>query len=90
MYLKFFNFLSSPSWYRYLLPEIKQPLAKTRMLELRIQRKHFVKTVFSLTGDKARDHFSVAEQFKTMDGLGHEPLERLPWVFEQPPFLEVI
>lgn len=90
MYLKFLNFLSSPSWYKFLLPEIKQPLTKTRMLELRIQREKFAKTVFSFTDDKARDHFLGAQEFKTMNGLGHEPLERLPGVFEQPPFLEII
>lgn len=57
------------------------------MLELRVQRKSFARILFSLTDDKARDHFSVAEGVRAMTYSGHEPLQRLPRVFVITSFL---
>lgn len=90
LYLHNFDFFSSPSLRRFLLPAIKQSLAKTRMLELRIRRKSLARIVFSFTDDMARDHFSVAEGVRAMTYSCHKPLERLPGVFEQPLSLEIV
>lgn len=86
--LKFLYFCSSPSLCSFLLSAVKQSLVKTRMFELRVQRKSFARILFSLMDDKARDHFSVAEGVRAMTYSGHEPLERLTRVFVITSFLE--
>lgn len=59
---------------------IKQSLVKTRMPKLRVQRNSFARLMFSLTDDKARYPFSVAEGVRTMTYPGGKPLDRLPGV----------
>lgn len=40
----------------------------------------YIRMMFSLTDDKAREPFSVAEAVRTMTYPGGEPLDRLPGV----------